>query len=208
MHEISWWLFIATSLILIATPGQDMILVMSRSVAQGAAAGVATATGVSVGLVGHTMLAALGLGAILRASEWLFVALKLVGAAYLIYLAIGLLRTRRADLALGTGGGRAPARLFVDGALSNLSNPKVAIFYFAFLPQFVVADNGHTTLQLLALGLVFAALTFVVKAPVGVFAGALSGWLRRRPSVLVWLYRSSGAVLLGLGVRLAFERRN
>jgi threonine/homoserine/homoserine lactone efflux protein len=208
MHEISWWLFVAASLLLIATPGQDMILVMSRSVAQGAAAGVATAAGVSVGLVGHTVLATLGLGAILRASEWLFIALKLVGAAYLIYLGFVLLRTRRADLALGTGAGRSPARLFVDGALSNLSNPKIAIFYFAFLPQFVTAGAQHPTLQLLALGLTFAGLTFLVKAPVGFFAGTLSNWLRRRPSVLLWLYRSSGAVLIGLGVRLALERRN
>ena len=208
MHEISWWLFVAASLILIATPGQDMILVMSRSVAQGAAAGVATAAGVSVGLVGHTALAALGLGALLRASEWLFIALKLVGAAYLIYLAVTLLRTRRGDLTLNPANQRSIARLFVDGALSNLSNPKIAIFYFAFLPQFVASNADHPTLQLLALGLVFAGLTFLVKAPVGISAGALSSWLRRRPSVLLWLYRSSGVVLLGLGVRLAFERRN
>jgi threonine/homoserine/homoserine lactone efflux protein len=208
MHDVSWWLFVATSLILIATPGQDMILVMSRSIAQGPAAGVATAAGVSVGLIGHTMLAALGLGAILRASEWLFVLLKLVGAAYLVVLAIGLLRTRHADLALGTGTSRSAARLFMDGALSNLSNPKIAIFYFAFLPQFVTAGAAYPTLDLATLGLTFAALTFLVKAPVGLSAGALSSWLRRRPSVLVWLYRSSGAVLLGLGVRLALEKRN
>jgi threonine/homoserine/homoserine lactone efflux protein len=207
MHDIAWFLFIATSLILIATPGQDMILVMSRSIAQGPAAGVATAAGVSVGLVGHTVLATLGLGAILRASEWLFVALKLVGAAYLVYLAIGLLRMRHGDLVLGTSQGRTPARLFMDGALSNLSNPKIAIFYFAFLPQFVAPGDPHTTLQLAALGLTFAGLTFAVKAPVGLSAGVLSGWLRKRPRVLVWFYRSSGAVLLGLGVRLALEKR-
>jgi threonine/homoserine/homoserine lactone efflux protein len=208
MHEIAWWLFIATSLILIATPGQDMILVMSRSVSQGSAAGVATAAGVSVGLVGHTLLAALGLGAILRASEWLFVVLKLVGAAYLLYLGLTLLRTQRGDLVLGRSSARSLARLFLDGALSNVSNPKIAVFYFAFLPQFVVADTAHPTLQLLALGLTFAALTFLVKGPIGLFAGALSAWLRRRPSVLLWLYRSSGAILIGLGVRLAFERRH
>ena len=96
MIEVSWLLFIVASLLLIATPGQDMILVMSRSIAQGAGAGVATAAGVSVGLVGHTVLAALGLGAVLRTSEWLFVALKLVGAAYLVYLGIQLLRSGRA----------------------------------------------------------------------------------------------------------------
>ena len=109
MIEASWLLFVATSLVLIATPGQDMILVMSRSVAQGAAAGIATAAGVSVGLLGHTVLATLGLGAILRTSEWLFVALKFVGAAYLLYLGFGLLRTRRGTLALGVGLA-APAR--------------------------------------------------------------------------------------------------
>ncbi len=99
MIEASWLVFVVASLVLIATPGQDMILVMSRSVAQGAAAGVVTAGGVSVGLVGHTILATLGLGAILRTSEWLFVALKLVGAAYLVYLGIGLLRTRQSSSA-------------------------------------------------------------------------------------------------------------
>src|SRR5215467_12262237 len=99
MADAHWALFVAASLLLIATPGQDMILVMSRSVAQGVAAGVATAAGVSVGLVGHTVLATLGLGAILRTSQWLFLALKLVGAAYLIYLGVQLLRGSRRDLA-------------------------------------------------------------------------------------------------------------
>jgi len=207
MVEASWLLFVVTSLVLIATPGQDMILVMSRSVAQGAAAGVVTAAGVSVGLVGHTLLATLGLGAILRTSEWLFIALKLVGAVYLIYLGVGLLRTKRADLAMGAGAPRTLGKLFADGALSNLSNPKVAIFYFAFLPPFVSPSAQHPTLTVFALGLAFATLTFVVKAPVGVFSGALSQWLRTRPSVLTWVYRTSGAVLLGLGVRLALERR-
>lgn len=90
MSDIAWWLFIVTSFVIIATPGQDMILVMTRSIAQGAAAGVATAAGVSVGLLGHTILATLGLGALLRTSEWLFVALKLVGAAYLMTLRSGI----------------------------------------------------------------------------------------------------------------------
>ncbi len=95
MIEATWWLFVVASLVLIATPGQDMILVMSRSVAQGSAAGVVTAAGVSVGLVGHTLLATLGLGAILRTSEWLFLALKLIGAAYLVYLGVQLVRAKQ-----------------------------------------------------------------------------------------------------------------
>jgi threonine/homoserine/homoserine lactone efflux protein len=206
--EVAWLLFTVASLVLIVTPGQDMVLVMSRSIAQGAAAGVATAAGVSVGLVGHTILVTLGLGAILRASEWLFVALKLVGAAYLVYLGIALLRTRGVELAVPAAAQRPVARLFVDGALSNLSNPKIAIFYFAFLPQFVLPGAAHPTLSVFVLGLVFAGLTFMVKGPVGLGAGLLSAWLRDRPQVLTWVYRGSGAVLVGLGLRLAFERRD
>jgi threonine/homoserine/homoserine lactone efflux protein len=184
-----------------------MILVMSRSVAQGATAGVVTAAGVSVGLLGHTVLVTLGLGAILRTSEWLFIALKFVGAGYLLYLGVGLMRTRRGTVAIGSDTVRPLGKLFLDGAVSNLSNPKVAIFYFAFLPQFVSPTAQHPTLTIFALGIAFALLTFLVKAPVGIFSGALSVWLRSRPSVLTWIHRSSGAILVGLGVRLALERR-
>ena len=207
MVDVAWLLFIVASIALIVTPGQDMILVMSRSIAQGSAAGVATAAGVSVGLVGHTLLATLGLGAILRTSEWLFLVLKLVGAAYLVYLGIQLLRADRHELVLSQGALRSLWRLFFDGALSNVSNPKIAVFYFAFLPQFVLPGAAHPTLAVFVLGLVFAALTFLVKGPVGLGAGMLSSWLRARPRVLAWIHRTSGAVLIGLGVKLAFERR-
>jgi threonine/homoserine/homoserine lactone efflux protein len=110
-------------------------------------------------------------------------------------------------LPTGSQAARTLGKLFVDGAVSNLSNPKIAIFYFAFLPQFVSPSAQNPTLTVFVLGLVFAGLTFVVKAPVGLFAGTLSSWLRSRPGVLTWVFRSSGAILVGLGVRLAFERR-
>jgi threonine/homoserine/homoserine lactone efflux protein len=207
MIDVSWLLFIVASLVLIITPGQDMVLVMSRSIAQGAGAGVVTAAGVSLGLVGHTLLATLGLGAVLRTSEWLFVALKLAGAAYLIWLGIGLLRSGGGPLDMQIASRRSLLRLFFDGALSNVSNPKIAIFYFAFLPQFVAPGATHPALSVFVLGLLFAALTFLVKGPVGFFAGLLSGWLRARPGALAGLYRCSGAVLIALGLKLAFERR-
>jgi threonine/homoserine/homoserine lactone efflux protein len=207
MSDAQLVLFLLTSLAVIATPGQDMILVMSRSIAQGSAAGIVTAAGVSVGLLGHTLLAGLGLGSLLMASETLFVALKVVGAAYLIYLGVKLLRTKAAALELPGLRARGLRRLFVEGALSNLSNPKIAVFYFAFLPQFIAADTAHPTPVLLALGATFSALTFLVKGPVGYFAGALSGWLRARPRVVVGMHRASGAILVALGVRLLFERR-
>ena len=205
MPEVTWLLFIVASLVLIVTPGQDMVLVMSRSIAQGAAAGVATAAGVSVGLVGHTVLATLGLGALLRASEWVFLALKLAGAAYLVYMGVQLLRTRTHEIATLPGSARSLRRQFLDGALSNISNPKIAVFYFAFLPQFVQPGALHPTLSVFVLGLVFAGLTFLVKGPVGLGAGMLSSWLRTRPGVVVWLYRTSGSVLIGLGLKLALE---
>ena len=108
---------------------------------------------------------------------------------------------------MAAGAPRSLWRLFFDGALSNVSNPKIAVFYFAFLPQFVPPDAARPTLTLFVLGLVFAGLTFLVKGPVGLGAGRMSGWLRSRPHAIAWLYRSSGAVLVGLGIKLAFERR-
>lgn len=185
-----------------------MVLVMSRSIAQGSAAGVATAAGVSMGLVGHTVLATLGLGAILRSSEWLFFVLKLAGAAYLVYLGVQMLRIEPHALAVSGGAPRSLWRLFFDGALSNASNPKIAVFYFAFLPQFVLPGAAQPTLAVFTLGLAFAGLTFLVKGPVGLGAGWLSGWLRTRPQVLAWVYRCSGAVLVGLGLKLALDRRD
>lgn len=205
--ETAWPVFVVASLLVIITPGQDMVLVMSRSVARGPAAGVVTAAGVSLGLLGHTLLAALGLGALLHTFEFLFVALKLVGAAYLIFLGVRLLRTHESALHLAGGAGGSLPRLFLDGAASNLSNPKVAVFYLAFLPQFVAAGAERPTVDLLVLGATFAALTFLVKGPVGLGAGLLSGWLRRQPRVLDWVHRLSGIVLIALGVRLAFEGR-
>ena len=208
MIEAHWILFVVASVVLIATPGQDMILVMSRSITHGTRAGVAAAAGVSVGLVGHTALATLGLGALLRASEWLFVALKFAGAAYLVYLGAQLVFTRTATLASNGADGRSAWRHFTDGAASNLGNPKIAVFFFAFLPQFVAPGAAHPTLAVFVLGTLFAALTFLVKGPVAVFAGRLSAGLRARPRVLTGVYRSSGVVMLGLALRLALSRRD
>jgi threonine/homoserine/homoserine lactone efflux protein len=207
MIEAQWLLFLAASVAVIVTPGQDMLLVMSRSITHGTRAGVATAAGVSVGLVGHTVLATLGLGALLRTSEWLFTAIKFVGAAYLLYLGVQLLLIRSAHIAAAASSSQSQLRLFLNGAASNISNPKIAVFYFAFLPQFVSPAATHPTLAIFTLGLVFAALTFVIKGPVAIFAGRLSMWFQSRPRALPWLYRCSGLVMVGLAFRLAFARR-
>lgn len=207
MLESISWMFIITSLVLIITPGQDMMLVMSRSIAQGWKAGVVTAAGVSTGLLGHSLLAALGLGAVLLASEMVFVTIKYVGAAYLVYLGIKLLLQRHSRIEVHGMAVLPMRKLFFQGAFSNISNPKITIFYFAYLPQFIPAGSGHPTITLFVLGVAFAALTFLVKGPVGYGAGVLSGWLRSRPAVLSWINRTSGVILVALGLKLALERR-
>ncbi|MEO1034036.1 MAG: LysE family translocator [Pseudomonadota bacterium] len=198
--------FVAASLLLISTPGQDMILVMSRSVAQGARAGVATAGGVSVGLLGHTLLATIGLGAVLTASETLFTVMRLLGAVYLMYLGVKTWRSPPTVIDGADGPQRSVRRMFIEGAVSNLANPKIAVFYFAFLPQFVAADASNAALQLFLLGALFAVLTFIVKCPIGLVAGRLSHWLRVRPGVQIAMNRVSGDVLVSLGVKLALDQ--
>jgi threonine/homoserine/homoserine lactone efflux protein len=199
--------FVVTSLVVILIPGQDMLLVMSRGITQGSRAGIVTAAGVSVGLLGHTCLAAFGLGAILMASEILFTLLKYIGAAYLVYLGIRLILSQTNEFEIKNSQPIAFKKLFFVGALSNLSNPKITIFYFAFLPQFISSDNLNPTAYLLLLGGGFSLLTFLVKGPVGYFAGIASRWIRSRPIIIKAINRISGSVLIGLGIKLAFERR-
>ena len=207
MLDAQWALFLAASVAVIATPGQDMLLVMSRAITHGTRAGVVTAAGVSVGLVGHTVLAALGLGVLLRASDGLFTAVKVAGAAYLLYLGVQLLLTRAARLAVAASTRHSLSRLFLTGAASNLSNPKIAVFYVAFLPQFMSPSAPRPTATLLTLGLVFALLTFLIKGPVALCAGRLSTWFHAHPAALSWVYRCSGLVMIGLALRLAVSRR-
>lgn len=207
LSEAQWVLFIVSSLVLIVTPGQDMVLVLSRGVGQGPRAGVATAAGVSVGLIGHTLLAAFGLGALLMASDAVFKLIKYIGAAYLIYLGFQLVFSKTGALEFEKGDHSPLSRLFFTGALSNISNPKITIFYFAYLPQFIASNVANPTAMMILLGIGFSLLTFLVKGPVGYLAGHFSAWLRSRPQVLKWIHRTSGAVLIALGVRLAFQRR-
>ncbi len=199
--------FIITSVILIITPGQDMILVMSRSISQGRKAGIVTALGVSVGLLGHTILATLGLGALLLASETLFTVVKIIGAVYLFYLGIILLKSDHSKLTMDSLPKVSYKKMFIQGALSNITNPKVAIFFFSYFPQFVVPNGTATAVQLFILGITFAIVTFCIKAPVGYIAGSLSSYIKTRPTVLSRIYKMSGVIFIGLGLKLAFEKR-
>jgi threonine/homoserine/homoserine lactone efflux protein len=201
-------LYIAASLALIATPGQDMLYVISRSIAQGRMAGIFSAIGVCIGILVHTALAALGVGALLHASEGLFLGLKLVGAAYLVYLGLRLACSAPVAAARGTDAPRlAPLALVRQGILSNVTNPKIVLFFFAFLPQFVDPANPHATRELVMLGVLYAVMALPVKCAVAVAAGTLSERVLRRPDAMLWLNRASGAVLVALGVRLAIAQR-
>lgn len=198
-------LFILASLAVIITPGQDLLLVMSRAVTQGSRAGIITASGVSFGLLAHSLIAAFGLGALLLASSSLFIVLKFVGAVYLFYLGIRLIMCSSRHLDLSETGCTTTRKLFFTGALSNISNPHVTLFYLAFLPQFIPGSTKNPTFYLLILGFTFALLTFLVKGPIGYFAGVLSAWLRDRPGVLASIDRISGTMLIGLGIRLVLD---
>jgi threonine/homoserine/homoserine lactone efflux protein len=206
MTDTQILMFVMTSILVILSPGQDMVVVLSRGIGHGAKAGIVTATGVSVGLLGHTALTTLGVGALLLASATLFTVIKILGAAYLLYLGLRLILKPTA-LNLQQSGARSYRRVFSEGALSNISNPKITIFYFAFLPQFISADADNPTVILMLLGIAFALLTWLIKAPIGYFAGKASQWIQSRPRVIASINRVSGAVLIGFGAKLALEQR-
>ncbi len=208
MESPALGLYIVASLALIATPGQDMLYVITRSLGQGRLAGVCSAVGVCLGILVHTALAALGVGAILQASETLFLALKLIGAGYLVYLGLKLALSRAAAREIGAAGARlSPLALVWQGVLSNVTNPKVVLFFFAFLPQFVDPASAHSTRDLVFLGVLYALMALPVKVAVGLAAGSLSQRILQRPGAITWMNRFSGTVLVALGLRLAATQR-
>ena len=199
--------FMAAALALNLTPGADMTYVMSRAIAQGRGAGLASALGIGGGSVLHTLLAAGGVSALLATSETGFLVLKYVGAAYLAYLAWRLLSKGEsaADLAQ-----RTPAslwRIFGEGVLVNLFNPKVALFILAFLPQFVEAERGLVWAQILLLGTLFNISGTTVNALVALATARLAHRLRGSVALRHWMNRICGAVLAALAVRLAISGR-
>jgi threonine/homoserine/homoserine lactone efflux protein len=201
-------LYVAASLALIATPGQDMLYVITRSLAQGRFAGVCSAIGVCLGILVHTALAALGVSAILHASEALFLALKVVGAAYLVWLGLRLLFTRAgAGPVSREAAPLSPLALVWQGVLSNVTNPKIVLFFLAFLPQFVSPASPTPTRDLVFLGVLYALLALPVKAAVGLVAGSLSERALRAGSAWKWVHRACGCVLIGLGLRLIKSER-
>ena len=200
-------LFSLASLVLIFTPGPDIIYVLTRGVAQGRSAALAAALGFSLGNIGHTLLAVCGLSAILVSSAVAFTAVKIAGGLYLIYIGWKLW-TADPSITLGGAGEHKAARvIFRQSVLANMLNPKVAIFFLAFFPQFVRPAQGNPAMQMLILGLTFVVLTMLGFGLVALGAGALNSRLAARPSLSAWLHKGAGAILTLLGLRLLWADR-
>ncbi len=201
--------FIAASLIVLLTPGPGVLYVVARSVEQGYRAGLASVLGLSAGAFLHVIAATVGLSALLLTSATAFGIVKTLGAAYLIYLGLRALFARSSR---GTGSAAAltplPAtRLFADGVVISLFNPKIAIFFLAFLPQFVDPAAGSVTQQVFLLGTLYVALALITDGGYALLAGGLRHWVSSRLLQGPWLRRLSGCLYVGLGVKAALARQ-
>ena len=202
-------LFVASGVLLNITPGPDMLYIMARSSAQGARAGAAAALGIAAGCIVHILAAAFGLSALIAASATAFTVLKLLGAAYLVYVGLSLIWTSRvAPKAMASAklASATPRAMFIQGFLTNVLNPKVALFFLALLPQFIDVDAPNKPLAFLFLGAIFNVN--------GTLWNLLVAWSTARLSVgfdrtrlAVWLNRCIGGVFVYIGIRIAFAKQ-
>jgi threonine/homoserine/homoserine lactone efflux protein len=198
-------LFVVAALVLLVTPGPAVLYIVARSVDQGRRAGLVSVAGVHAGTLVHIAAAAAGLSAVLAASATAFTVVKCLGAAYLVYLGVRRLLDRGSTAAASSGSRRPLHRAFLDGAVVNILNPKTALFFLAFLPQFVDVGRGAVPAQILALGLLFVLLGMVTDGLWAVGAGSAARWLRsssRRELGERWV---SGGVYIGLGLAAALS---
>jgi threonine/homoserine/homoserine lactone efflux protein len=200
-------LFIGVSWALIIAPGPDMFYVITRGMAHGRRAGMLSAIGVVCGILVHTTAAAFGLTLILQTSALAFLFIKFIGAAYLIYLGIKAWRDKSTFRPQTSSSIATSSALFWQGVLSNVLNPKIAIFFLAFLPQFVDKGSSHVTQQMIILGLTFACFGLCFLLFVGYSSGTIGGWLMDRPRYAQFFQRFAAGILIGLGIRLALTEK-
>lgn len=204
--------FVLAVFLLNVTPGPDTAYIVGRSVAQGRGAGLMSALGISTGCCVHALACAFGLTALLAASAAAFTVIKLVGAAYLIYLGVRMILTKQAVAPAGADAAQATAakplrQLFMQGFWTNVLNPKVVLFFVSFFPQFVSADSPHKALAFLALGSVFVVMSTIWTCIVAWVAGSVTQRFSGKPGVKKWLDRTVGSAFVGLGLRLAAAQR-
>lgn len=203
IHEL--WLFILSGLLLNVTPGPDTAYIVGRSVQLGWRGGAAAALGISCGCLVHVFGAAIGLSALLMASSAAFAIIKMVGAAYLLFSGVQRLLSlpRSVAKAAANAGGTSLRRVFWQGVLTCALNPKVALLFLAFLPQFVAADSPHKALAFLTLGLIFISSGTLWCFGVAAFAARAAGRIRQSAGAMAWLNRLLGGMFIYLGVRVA-----
>jgi threonine/homoserine/homoserine lactone efflux protein len=199
--------FLLTSLIVVASPGTGVLYTVAAGLSRGARASVIAAFACTLGIVPHMAAAVTGLAALLHASAIAFQTLKYAGVAYLLYMAWKTLQEHGALKIEKDNEPRSVGQVIVSGILINILNPKLSIFFFAFLPQFVKANEPHALARMCELSAIFMLLTFVVFTFYGVFAASVRNHIISRPRVLMWMRRSFAAAFAALGVKLALSER-
>lgn len=199
--------FLLVTLVIVATPGIGVLFTVSAGLSRGARAGVVAAFGCTLGIVPHMVAAITGLAAVLYASELAFQAVKYLGVAYLLYMAWGMARQKGALAVADDIAPRSAAKVITSAILVNILNPKLTIFFLAFLPQFVAPNEPGAVLQMLGLSGVFMLLTFVVFVGYGVFAASVRSHVISRPRVMTWIRRVFAGSFVALGAKLALTTR-
>ena len=199
--------FLVISLIVVASPGTGVIYTLAAGLARGGRASVLAAFACTLGIVPHLAAAMLGLAALLHTSALAYNLVKYAGVAYLLYMAWQSIREHGVLKVEKTATPRTALRVVVEGVLINILNPKLSIFFVAFLPQFIAADEPSPLLRMLELSAVFMAMTFVVFAIYGLFAAAMRDHVISRPAVMAWMRRAFAAAFVALGARLALTER-
>jgi threonine/homoserine/homoserine lactone efflux protein len=199
--------YVAVVLGFVFIPGPATLLTVARATSSGTRVGLATGAGIAAGDLIHSLMAIVGISAIVATSAMLFGIIKYIGAAYLVYLGIRAILQKPAASVAGAGLPISAARAFRQAILAEVLNPKTALFFLAFLPQFVRPENGSVMLQLTFLGIVFVVLGLVSTAVFALCAGVLGNFLRRNPTVLRWQGKVVGGIYCALGVRLALQQR-
>jgi threonine/homoserine/homoserine lactone efflux protein len=199
--------FILAGLLLNLVPGPDVLYIVGRSLAQGRAAGLVSALGISAGCLAHVAAATLGLSALMLALPHAYDVVRWAGAAYLVWLGAKALLAKSSSLAIAQLEPVSLRRVFRQGAITNVLNPKVALFFLAFLPQFADASRGPLAPQVLLLGCLFVVNGLLVCAGYALVAARLGDWLKSRWDIGAWLERATGVLFVGLGLRLALASR-
>lgn len=199
--------FIGAGLLLNITPGPDVLYIVGRSIGQGRVAGLVSVLGISTGCVFHVASAALGLSALMLALPVAYDAVRYAGAAYLVWLGVRAIVSKSSPLRVERVDPERLGRVFRQGVLTNVLNPKVALFFLAFLPQFTDPARGPVPLQIALLGLIFIGNGTIVCVVYALAASWLGEWLKTRYEVATWLNRAMGGLFVALGVRLALENR-